>query len=80
LFITSPPESILPNFIKHTDSSYKIHEQIRSKYYAIPLTTCQIEPDDDEYKQKSIPVDRTHVVITLDNTSTTQTNKMPMEY
>ncbi|CAF4999024.1 unnamed protein product, partial [Rotaria socialis] len=39
LFITSPPESILPNFIKHTDSSYKIHEQIRSKYYAIPLTT-----------------------------------------
>jgi len=80
LIIISPPESILPNLSTNTNSSYKIHEQIRSKCYFIPLTNCQIEPDDDEYKQKSIPLDRTHVVISLENNPTTQTSKIPIEF
>ncbi|CAF3432205.1 unnamed protein product, partial [Rotaria sp. Silwood2] len=62
LFIISSPESILPNLFINTNNSFKIHEQLRSKCYFIPLTYYQIEPNDDEYKQKSIPLDRTHVV------------------
>jgi len=80
LFFISPPESILPNLLINTNHSYQIHEQIRSKCYFIPLTNCQIEPDDDEYKQKSILLDRTHVVITLENNSTVETNKIPIEF
>jgi hypothetical protein len=80
LFFISPPESILPNLLINKNHSYQIHEQIRSKCYFIPLTNCQIEPDDDEYKQKSILLDRTHVVITLENNSTVETNKIPIEF
>lgn len=80
LFIISPPETILPTLFKNLNSSYIIHEQIRSKCYFIPFITCQIEPDDDDYKQKLAPIDRTHVVITLENTSTEQANKVSMEY
>ncbi|CAF0874584.1 unnamed protein product [Rotaria sordida] len=80
LFIISPPESILPNLFINTNNSFKIHEQLRSKCYFIPLKYYQIEPNDDEYKQKSIPLDRTHVVITLENNQTTKSNKISMEY
>ncbi|CAF2470656.1 unnamed protein product [Rotaria sp. Silwood2] len=80
LFIISSPESILPNLFINTNNSFKIHEQLRSKCYFIPLTYYQIEPNDDEYKQKSIPLDRTHVVITLENNQTTNTNKTSVEY
>jgi hypothetical protein len=79
LFIITPPESILPNLFINSKNSYKIHEQIRSKCYFIPLTNYQIEPNDDEYKQKLIPIDRTHVVITLDNNQTINTNKNSIE-
>ncbi|CAF2756705.1 unnamed protein product [Rotaria sp. Silwood2] len=67
LFLITPPESILPNLSTNTHSTYKIHEQIRSKSYFIPITDRKIEIDDDEYKKKSIELDRTHVVITLEN-------------
>ncbi|CAF1214401.1 unnamed protein product [Adineta steineri] len=70
LLLISPPESILPTILINSNSSYKIHEQIRSKCYIIPLTKCKIEPNDDEYKQKSIELDRTHCVITLDSNKT----------
>jgi len=70
IFLISPPESILPNL------STKIHEQIRSKCYFIPLRNDPIEPNDDEYKQRILPIDRTHVVITLENNSTISTNRI----
>lgn len=79
VFIVSPPESILPTLLKNTNSSYLIHEQLRSKCYVIPLSSCQIEPNDDEYREKSIPIDRTHVVITLENSSTLPTSKTQVE-
>jgi hypothetical protein len=80
IFLISPPESILPNVFINTKNSSKIHEQIRSKCYFIPLTDCQIEPDDDQYRQKSIPFDRTHVVTTLENNRTIDTDKISMEF
>ncbi|CAF0811924.1 unnamed protein product [Rotaria sordida] len=67
LFLITPSESILPNLSTNTHSIYKIHEQIRSKSYFIPITNCKIEVDDDEYKKRSIQLDRTHVVITIEN-------------
>lgn len=74
LFSIIPPESILPK-----NNSYKIHEQLRSKCYFIPLTNCQIEPNDDEYKQKIRSLDCTHVVITLENNSTINKNQISNE-
>jgi hypothetical protein len=67
LFLLTPSESILPNLSSNTHTTYKIHEQIRSKCYFCPLTNSKIEADDDEYKRKCIELDRTHVVITLEN-------------
>ncbi|CAF3410799.1 unnamed protein product [Rotaria sp. Silwood1] len=67
LVLITPLESILPNLSSNTHSTYKIHEQIRSKSYFIPITDYKIEIDDDEYQKKSIELDRTHVVITLEN-------------
>lgn len=67
LFLITPAESLLPNLLSNSHGTYKIHEQIRSKSYFAPITNCKIEIDDDEYKKKSLELDRTHVVITLDN-------------
>lgn len=67
LFLVTPSESILPNVSSNSHSTYKIHEQIRSKCYFIPITDYKVEADDDEYKRKCIELDRTHVVITLEN-------------
>jgi hypothetical protein len=85
LFLLTPSESILPNLSSNTHSTYKIHEQIRSKCYFIPITDYKIEADDDEYKRKCIELDRTHVVITLENKTKEQeeetllTKKVPIE-
>lgn len=43
LFLIIPPESILPNYY-----SIKLHEQLRSKCYVIPLINYQIETNDNE--------------------------------
>lgn len=67
LYIFTPIESILPDLSLNTHSTYKIHEQLRSKCYFIPQTDYKIEANDDEYQRKCIELDRTHVVITLDN-------------
>ncbi|CAF3468953.1 unnamed protein product [Rotaria sp. Silwood1] len=80
LLIISTPESILPNLFINKNNSFKIHEQLRSKCYFIPVTYYQIEPNDDEYKEKSIPLDCTHVVITLENNQTAKTNKISTQY
>jgi len=77
IFLITLPESILPNLLINP---IKIHEQIRSKCYFIPLTNCQIEPNDDEYKQKSISLDRTHDGITLDNNQIINSNKESIEF
>jgi hypothetical protein len=79
LFLSTPPESILPNLFINTNSASQIHEQLRAKCYFIPLTDCKIEPNDDVYQQKSIPLDRTHVVITLENKQIPKTDKIPIE-
>ncbi len=79
LFILTPSESILPNLSSNTHTTYKIHEQIRSKCYFCPLTNSKIEPDDDEYKRKCIELDRTHVVITLENKTKEQDKKSVIE-
>ncbi|UJR30962.1 hypothetical protein I4U23_018474 [Adineta vaga] len=75
IIFTSPSESIIPHLLPNTINSYQIHEQIRSKCYFIPLIDYHIEPNDDEYKQKSVPLDRTHVVITLENNQTANLSK-----
>ncbi|CAF1387936.1 unnamed protein product [Adineta ricciae] len=75
LIFTSPSESILPILSFNATNCHQIHEQLRSKCYFLPLVTHQIEPNDDEYKQRSFPLDRTHVVITLENNQTTRTSK-----
>jgi hypothetical protein len=67
LLIITPSESLLPNLSSNTHSTYKTCEQIRSKCYFYPITDYKIEPDDDEYQRKRIELDRTHVVITLEN-------------
>ena len=72
LFRITPSESIIPTLSSNTHSTYKIHEQIRSKCYFIPIKDYKIEVDDDEYKSKCIELDRTHVVITLENKSKEQ--------
>jgi hypothetical protein len=80
LFIISPSESMLPKISTNVNSLYKIHEQLRSKCYFIPTRNYQIEPDDDEYKQKSLQLDRTHVVITLETNQTTKLNEESIEF
>ena len=80
LVFISPPESILPTLLSNTNCSYQIHEQLRSKCYFIPVDNCQIEPDDEEYKKKSVKMDRTHVGITLENERKTKGNKIPIEF
>ena len=84
LYLITPLESILPNLSSNTHSTYKIHEQLRSKCYFIPMNDYKIEADDDEYKRKCIELDRTHVVITLENHTRKQdevlpSKKLPME-
>ncbi|CAF3368004.1 unnamed protein product [Rotaria socialis] len=85
LFLLTPAESLLPNLSSNTHSVYKIQEQVRSKSYFAPVTNCKIEIDDEEYKKKSIELDRTHVVITIENKTTkeqddaTANKKMPVE-
>ncbi|UJR15675.1 hypothetical protein I4U23_002609 [Adineta vaga] len=89
LFLITPFESILPNLSSNTHSLYKTCEQIRSKCYFIPITDYKIEIDDDEYRKKRIELDRTHVVITLENktkeqddsttTTSSSSKKAPIE-
>lgn len=84
LVLITPSESILPNLLSNTHNTYKVHEQIRSKSYFIPMTNCKIEIDDDEYKKKMIELDRTHFVITLENKTKDQDDisvnkKVPIE-
>lgn len=69
LLLFIPSESILPHRSSNKHANYKIHEQIRSKCYFTPQTDYKIEPNDEEYQRKSIELDRTHVVITLENKS-----------
>jgi hypothetical protein len=64
-----PLESLLPILSCNIHSSYKLHEQIRSKCYFVPLTNCKIEINDDEYQRQTQELDRTHVVITLETKS-----------
>jgi hypothetical protein len=79
IFLISPPESILPNLSRIENNSSKIHEQIRSKCYFIPLINDSIEPNDEEYQQKILPIDRTHFVISLENHSTVSSNRIFQE-
>lgn len=67
LLLTTPLESILPELSSNTHSSYKTSEQLRSRCYFIPSTDCKVDADDDEYRKRRVELDRTHVVITLDN-------------
>lgn len=67
LLLLIPSESILPQYSTNQHSNYKLYEQIRSKCYFTPQLDSKIEPDDEEYQRKSIELDRTHVVITLEN-------------
>ncbi|CAF0869023.1 unnamed protein product [Adineta ricciae] len=80
LFHITPFESILPALSSNTHSTYKTCEQIRSKCYFVPGIEYKIEADDEEYRKKRIELDRTHVVITLENKtkeSTDSTTTVP---
>lgn len=84
LDIFTPIESILPTLSVNKHSTYKIHEQLRSKCYFIPQTNCKIEVNDEEYQRKCIELDRTHVVISLDtqqrsSDENSSTKKTPIE-
>ena len=76
MLIISPPESILPNRIIHPNSSYKLHEQLRSKCYFIPMINIRIEPDDDEYQCQSFLLNDNPIVTGLDNRKTVKTNEI----
>ena len=69
LYLLTPAESLLPTFSSNLHSNYKLHEQLRAKCYFIPLTSCKIEVDDEEYQRQSKELDRSHVVITLETKS-----------
>lgn len=77
LLLLIPPESILPHWSSNKHTNYKIHEQIRSKCYFTPQIDYKIEPNDEEYQRKLIELDRTHVVITLENKSKEDELKQP---
>lgn len=76
----TPSEYILPNFSSNVNSHYTLHEQIRSKCYFVPSSHSFVELNDDEYERKHREMDRTHVVITLETKTHSETKKTPVEF
>lgn len=75
IYFHAPAEYFLPFLSSNEYSNYKLHEQIRSKCYFYPSTYGKIEINDEEYQRQSKELDRTHVVITLETKSKTETNE-----